>query len=473
MQPANIQTDLSQWSAVFDAAPPQARAVVRQVVEDESAHLAGVFYERMLDDPQAGEFLSHQSVHERLNPSMQRWLRLLFGVDHVDQLREIIDMQRHVGSVHARVDLPVSLVARGARLLKAEMRRLVQERAPEWALPALYYVNDLMDLALEEMSAAYVQSHAKAARRDEAYRMFSFGQNMSVERERQRAALLDWESRVLYLVMGSEDVVTLPPLAESSFGMWLQHKGMAIFEGSRELAAIEKTMRQVDEQLLPSCQERFVRGETGAARNLIREVQVQAEQIKFYLSTMFERALEIESGKDALTQLLNRRFLPAIMSREIEFSRRSGKAFAVMLLDIDHFKQINDQHGHHAGDRVLQQVSALIVANLRNGDFVFRYGGEEFLVLLVESTAEGALRVAEKIRQLVQSEAFVLADGSALSVTLSMGVALHDGHPDYQRLIARADEALYEAKNAGRNGCVLASSEAAVQCVRDIPERAI
>ncbi|MGC9455913.1 MAG: diguanylate cyclase [Halothiobacillaceae bacterium] len=469
MQPASIQTNLAQWAVVFEATPTEARQAVRQLVEEEAAHLAGVFYERMLDDPQASEFLSHQAVHDRLNPSMQGWLRALFGVEHSEELTALIDMQRHVGAVHARVDLPVSLVARGARVMKSEMRLRLQERAPQWALPALFYVNDLMDLALEEMSAAYVKSHEKAARMDEAYRMFSFGQNMSVEKERQRAALLDWESRVLYLVMGGEDVVTLPPLAESSFGMWLQHKGSAMFEGSRELPAIEKTMRQVDEQLLPSCQERIARGELGAARNLIREVQVQAEQVKYYLSTMFERALEIESGKDSLTQLLNRRFLPAIMSREIEFARRSGKSFAVMLLDIDHFKQINDEYGHNAGDRVLQQVSSLILGNLRNGDFVFRYGGEEFLVLLVESTAESALRVAEKLRRLVEAESFILADDTALGVTLSAGIAMHDGHPDYQRLIDQADRALYQAKDGGRNCCVLADG-LTVQCVRGLSE---
>lgn len=182
-------------------------------------------------------------------------------------------------------------------------------------------------------------------------------------------------------------------------------------------------------------------------------MQTATGELKFLIESMFEHLVDLESGKDALTQLLNRRFLPAILARESEIARTEGKPFALLLIDVDHFKRINDQHGHQAGDRVLQQVAAILQNTVRSGDFVFRYGGEEFLVLLVEMDPQHAQRVAEKIRKRIASETLMIAGGEQLKVTVSIGVAMHDGHPDYQRLVNRADDAMYRAKQSGRNRC--------------------
>jgi len=105
---------------------------------------------------------------------------------------------------------------------------------------------------------------------------------------------------------------------------------------------------------------------------------------------------------------------------------------------------------------VLQQVAALAMNRVRAGDFIFRYGGEEFLVLLTEVDANQALEVANKIREHIESTNILLARERSVKVTASIGIALNDGHPDYQRVIDRADKALYTAKNSGRNCCILA-----------------
>jgi diguanylate cyclase len=171
---------------------------------------------------------------------------------------------------------------------------------------------------------------------------------------------------------------------------------------------------------------------------------------------MFENLVSMESGRDSLTQLFNRRFLPAVLAREIDIAMSQNKTFALLMVDIDYFKSINDQHGHQAGDRVLQQVSSLLQHSVRAGDFVFRYGGEEFLLLLVEVGLQQAMNLAEKIRHRVETETIPILNGQELQTTVSMGVALFDGHPDYQHLVSRADEALYRAKNKGRNRCLSA-----------------
>jgi len=113
-----------------------------------------------------------------------------------------------------------------------------------------------------------------------------------------------------------------------------------------------------------------------------------------------------------MTRLLNRKFLPAVLSREVQYSRQNNSPFALLALDIDHFKQINDNYGHEAGDMVLQQLAVLMTNSCRGGDFLFRLGGEEFLLVLVDVEQAAALAVAEKLRKLVAAEAFLLPGGA-------------------------------------------------------------
>jgi diguanylate cyclase len=445
----------ADWVKVFTYASEPARKAVHEIILAHRSAMADAFYARMMLDPEARPYLDHGVVQQRLHASMQRWLETLFSCSTQEQFMTAMAMQRHVGEVHARIDLPVNIVARGARCLKGEIAsHLVQGTlGREQLVDAIMYVDSMIDIAFEVMSSAFIASHERTARIDEAYRAFTTGQNMSLERERQRAALLDWENRYLQAVMTGMPGDELPRVSSSSFGLWMQHKAPALFRAASELNAVRTLMTTIDLTLLPLCVEQISQGQTSELRHLLKQIQSEVGELKFLLESMFEHLVDLESGKDALTQLLNRRFLPAILTREAEIARNEHKPFALLLIDVDHFKRINDEHGHHAGDRVLQQVATLLQNSLRAGDFVFRYGGEEFLVVLVEMDARHALRVAEKIRSRVAGERLLIASGGELQVTVSIGVAMHDGHPDYQRLIARADEAMYRAKQNGRNRC--------------------
>lgn len=453
--PATDQSVEKDWSDIFDHAPERSRAAVCDIIERHKAELADHFYARMMQDREAQGFLDNETVHTRLHASMQRWLSTLFSCETREQFLTAMAMQRHIGEVHARVDVPVNIVARGARVLKNRIgNQLAQSTlSRDELVEAVMYVDSLIDLAFEVMSSAFVASHERTARIDEAYRSFSTGQNMSLERERQRSALLDWENRYLQSMMTAAPGDSLPRVSQSSFGLWMQHKASAMFRSAPELSAVRTLMRSIDDSLLPLCAEQLGSTDLAETRRLMREVQTATGELKFLIESMFEHLVDLESGKDALTQLLNRRFLPAILARESEIARTEGKPFALLLIDVDHFKRINDQHGHQAGDRVLQQVAAILQNTVRSGDFVFRYGGEEFLVLLVEMDPQHAQRVAEKIRKRIASETLMIAGGEQLKVTVSIGAAMHDGHPDYQRLVNRADDAMYRAKQSGRNRC--------------------
>jgi diguanylate cyclase (GGDEF)-like protein len=157
-----------------------------------------------------------------------------------------------------------------------------------------------------------------------------------------------------------------------------------------------------------------------------------------------EGALELIrdiATRDELTGIYNRRHLMETLAREHARAARLGSRLSVCLMDVDHFKQVNDRLGHAAGDRVLKEVAAATARCLRSADVFGRFGGEEFLAILPDTERQGAVQVAERIRSSVQEQA---------GVTVTIGVAQSAGE-DVQALLARADQALYRGKAAGRN----------------------
>jgi diguanylate cyclase (GGDEF)-like protein len=162
--------------------------------------------------------------------------------------------------------------------------------------------------------------------------------------------------------------------------------------------------------------------------------------------------LERLSVTDALTGLYNRRHLMGTLANEVQRSRRLRRTFAVLLVDVDHFKQYNDTQGHLAGDAALVKMAEILRKTTRAVDSVARYGGEEFLVMLLETTLQTAATVAERIRSRVAAESF---EGGHM--TVSIGAAEYPSHGDTpEELIASADAAMYRAKGAGRDRVVLA-----------------
>ena len=160
--------------------------------------------------------------------------------------------------------------------------------------------------------------------------------------------------------------------------------------------------------------------------------------------------------QDFLTGLLNRRETFRRLDEELQRSRRLATPFSVLLLDLDHFKQVNDVHGHSAGDLVLQAVAAALRQGVRPYDLCCRYGGEEFLVILPETALEDAAGIAERLRRDIENLKITAAKETALQITASIGAAALLGHETIDQLIARADEAMYNAKSTGRNRVCLA-----------------
>jgi diguanylate cyclase (GGDEF)-like protein len=176
--------------------------------------------------------------------------------------------------------------------------------------------------------------------------------------------------------------------------------------------------------------------------------------------------LRFRATHDALTGIANHGVILDVMNREHSRQVREGGSFGVILLDIDHFKQVNDTVGHLAGDAVLKEAAQRIVLCVRPYDTVARYGGEEFLVIAPGSGAPETLALAERIRKMIDALP-VLTDAGSVQITVSCGIAVSssDRPLDSAPLLHLADEALYRAKERGRNRSELAPSAAATQAV--------
>ena len=440
-----------QWHLILSNYEEGMRVRVRDLVLAHSHELAEKFYDQMMLQPQAQEFLAHEVVHQRLHASMVRWLEQVFSLQTPEAIPAAVERQFEVGKVHARINLPINLVSAGARLHKQRLLEYITQiwHTPSDWLHAALYVQEVMDVSIELMSLAYVSNADHKSRAAEAYRLHTLSLNLAVERERQRAAVLDWSHELMFALHSGESV--LKGLSRSEFGLWFHHQASTVFDGASEVKQIERVLQHIDRELLPS-----MSGETDLVVEKMAKLQQEVKAIIYFMTTMFDRYIELEQGRDTLTRLLDRRFLPAVMNREVQLAKRNAGVFSVVLFDIDHFKAVNDSHGHEGGDLVLQQIANLIASSVRSSDFVFRYGGEELLVVLVEVAAEQALSIAENIRLKLLDNPLQLAGQKTTSVTISGGVATFDGHPDYEHLINRADKALYQAKERGRNRCLVA-----------------
>ena len=165
-----------------------------------------------------------------------------------------------------------------------------------------------------------------------------------------------------------------------------------------------------------------------------------------------QERLENQAARDELTGAFNRRICHEILEHQITTSRSNGESFAVILIDIDYVKSINDQHGHRVGDDVLKAFVNRVEEHLREGDILFRWGGEEFLLLLPRLEESKQYRVADKVRKTIEDNRIVLVDKTEISLTVSMGVSTYPFHGSTRsELIEKADIAMYRAKANGRN----------------------
>jgi two-component system cell cycle response regulator len=211
-------------------------------------------------------------------------------------------------------------------------------------------------------------------------------------------------------------------------------------------AAVTALHRGVQDFLVePVCEGELVTRVAAAARTKVLQEELVAQS----------RRLETLIFEDPLTGLVNRRFILTQLGSLVSGSRRHGRPLSIAIVDIDHFKAVNDAYGHHVGDQALVAVTGALRGHMRAEDNLGRLGGEEFLTVLPDTDHDAALAAAERMREEVAATSIV-HEGIELGFTVSLGVATWEDEEPPELLLRRADEALYAAKGAGRNRVVCA-----------------
>lgn len=191
----------------------------------------------------------------------------------------------------------------------------------------------------------------------------------------------------------------------------------------------------------------------------VKPSQTQRQFLDLIIRTMeiaISNTLEMEKLKkeaafDRLTNTYSRREFDRIIEHSLANSLRHKRSLSIIMLDIDHFKSVNDTHGHLAGDTVLREVAKILSGSIRKGDYVARYGGEEFIVILPETKMIRAIELAERLRKTIEAHCIAVSAGNTLKVTASFGVSSLKPDSDKESLIKEADEMMYRAKAHGRN----------------------
>lgn len=448
----------SEWMQLITITSASSFGLLQTLSTQKASDFADKFYSYMLNDYDAAFFLSSQQVHERLHGAMTKWIADIL-TNTGDNLADLINYQKKIGEVHARIGIPVDLVERGARRLKWHLYEEVIEAAEDKTLCAetMRFACVSIDIAIEIMSKSYSKSHNIDAKNEESYRLFSILENASVERERQNASLLNWENAFIFSVATGTPLASIQCLNDSDFALWFNHKGKSNFRRTEKINAISETIAEIDDYIYQySYLDQLTQQDYAP---LLKAVRSKVYKINTLLASLFDEVQKLESGKDPLTLLLNRRFLPTILRHEISLAMHSNVPLSIAMIDIDNFKMINDTYGHAAGDTILVKVAESLHESTRSSDYIFRYGGEEFLIVLVETTKTEAYSIIERLRKRIQEKSIHIQKDDSVTVTISAGVAVYNGHPDYECLIKVADDALYQAKANGKNRIEYAKEE--------------
>jgi diguanylate cyclase (GGDEF)-like protein/PAS domain S-box-containing protein len=230
----------------------------------------------------------------------------------------------------------------------------------------------------------------------------------------------------------------VPHLRKGAEPFWAEINSMPLYDEAGEIIGFNGIMRDIDES------QRYEK----RLEDNNRQLQAQLHEI-----SQLQARLKAQAFRDPLTEVYNRRYLEETLPRELSRSQRNGHPLALIMVDLDHFKRVNDTYGHPAGDAVLKALASILTHGAREGDIICRYGGEEFLVALPNMTLEQACQRAEAWRHALCESPIAYGD-LRITCTLSAGVAAypcHDGN--METLLHLADKALYRAKSNGRN-CV-------------------
>ena len=431
---------------------------IGSVLEPDLKDIVDTFYSELMQVDEIAPILNNVVVQKNLREFQILWIRDFFKPRKSGDIQLLIDRQKKIGMLHANININLNYFTYGISIMKRE----IYDRISRYTLSQTDFfqifsvMGQLFDILVSIISEAYFSNEIVHETNELSLKMKGMTQNTAIEYERLRSLLLDWvRSSLTFLYQTPEiDMSNLPKLQYSSFGLWVVYKADLLSHTMDISSELKNHIRQIDDTLIIAAkcrkennQEQFFEG--------IAALNDAVSRVSWYISSIVDQAIEIDTSMDTLTRLFNRRYLDTILRRQTDISMKQGLPFSILMLDIDYFKQVNDSYGHDSGDSVLKQFSELLLLSVRTSDFIFRYGGEEFLIVLGNVDKEEAITVAEKIRRKCEKHLFQLPMNKQICKTCSIGIASYSGHRDYNRIVKLADTALYEAKEKGRNQVVV------------------
>ncbi len=376
-------------------------------------------------DPKALKAALVEVFDEGEDRSRWHWLRSWFGRRHSGDGGSRI-LHRHLGRILAEIDIPVELAEEKERLTSLLDRSGSIEAALEGTAKLLAAINERLRREQSEIERFLEQLSGRLqtleSQTHDVGRLFLGGDRR-------------WEDKLSAQV----DHLRLQTIEETD----LETLKQVVAERLNAIGTQLQTLREAEERRNLEAERKIVE----MSRRL-RELEQESEDLRQRLRLAHQQAL-----RDPLTGLPNRQAVDERIAQEFARWRRFGEPFTMLLWDIDHFKQINDRFGHRAGDKALSIVARILRDGIREVDFVGRYGGEEFLMLLPETDGDGAFKLAEKLRRAVENCGFN-SRGKPVPVTISCGLSSVREGDTPERLFERVDQALYQAKAQGRNRCV-------------------
>jgi diguanylate cyclase len=392
------------------------------------------YYELLLSSPETAKFLTNEIVENRLRNALATWLNSVLSPKKADELAAVLEQQHHIGQVHARINVDMSLVSEAMIVLKNSLHQGLLNH-PKADQKILIVIHNILDFALMNINKVYFSDFSKVEHQSQVLRNHLSSMDFALEIEQMRNELNEWLTHCLIHK-------TCKPLVNTDFALWIKHKLSLVLSETGSYADIESLLYKISA---------LADNIDFDSQKSLHQLSQMIKEMSWYLSEQSKKLVSTADKKDPLTKLYNRRFLDSILSQESIRAQKLKKNYSIIMLDIDHFKQVNDVQGHDMGDKVLAKLGDLIDQNIRISDFAFRFGGEEFLILLTECSAQKAQNITEQIAQLLSEYSFSANENTSFQITFSAGIAEFDGQPDYQHTVKHADKALYHSKENGRN----------------------
>ncbi len=430
---------------------------IGEILKDQLHEIAEVFYNELLKIPETSIILKNTTIDRTLHNTITDWIKSVFTNYSESELESLIERQKKVGTVHATINVNLNYFNHGIGILKDEIYRRLRKKISDdhRFSEAVLIVGELFDIYISIISESYFLNELLYESNQLSLKVKGLSQNTAIECERLRSMLMEWSRNALIFLYQSPEIKekNIPLLQYSNFGLWVIYKSDFLSHALNVSSELKQHISEIDSALFQAVKFRM-KNKTDKFANAVTILNDAVTKSSWFISTIVDQAIEIDTGMDPLTRLFNRRYLSTILRRQTEICNKQGLPYSILLIDLDHFKKINDEFGHDNGDRVLEQFSKLLLESVRASDFIFRYGGEEFLIVMGNVDQNEAIIASEKIREKCDNQTFELTNNKSIHLTCSIGIAVHDGHPDYNRMVKKADLALYDAKNQGRNRAI-------------------